>query len=63
MTAITDENRRDERERHVAARIERFAGRHRDDVVAAVDEDHQQRGRRELRSVIGGSVVSAPGFT
>ena len=42
------ENRRDERERDVAPRIERLAGRHRHDVVPAVDEDQQQRRGRHL---------------
>ena len=48
MMVITDEDRRHQRERHVTARIERFARRHRHDVEAAVDEDQQQRGRRCL---------------
>ena len=38
----------DQRERHVAARIERLARRHRHDVEAAEDEDQQQRGGRDL---------------
>ena len=57
MIAITDDDRRDHRERHVAPRVERFARRHRYDLVAAVDEDQQQgRRRATARSVIGGSV-------
>ena len=57
------QNRRDEREWHVAARVERFAGRNGHDVVAAVDEDHAAaQPSRTARSVIGGSGVSARRF-
>ena len=64
MTIITDDDRRHQRERHVAPRVERLARRHRHDVVAAVDEDQQQRRRSsDCCSVIGGSVVSRAGST
>ena len=47
-TTVTIDDRHDQRERHVAARVLRLAGRDRDHLVAAEGEDEQQRACRQL---------------
>ena len=49
ITTRDDDDGHDQRERDGAAWIAGFAGRHRNDFVAAEREDQQQPGRRELR--------------
>ena len=61
ITAVDDQDRRDQRERDGAARDLGLTGGHGHDLVAAEPEDQQQRGGRELGEGRRAEVASASG--